>query len=739
MSDDQNQPDIKDNDMSTQGNKPPEDDNAAESALARNIAAAVMKDKEKNKAAGDEDEDDDSDGEKKPHNRGSGKPITLGNGIQIFPAKYLDKHANSLVECYAAEGVGAVSGSLVAILCNKAYPPRMADIKAYQNIKSRFLPELKYYAPVPWADGDMRRNFAIFYENIQGEPLMPGLKKMKTPPTEEHLVDGIVIPLITALSEMYAVKLFHGSIRPNNIYYNMLDRGKTVVLGDCLSTPASSSQPALFETIPRSMAQPLGKGKGTYADDIYALGVTVALLALGRNPLNKLSDDEILQRKLEMGSFNAICGGTKPPAVVLDMLRGVLVDDADVRWNIEDLRGWAEGKRHAVRQPKRIKKASRALQFGSHPVTDEVELGVAMAQNPAEGYRLIESGELDQWLQRSVGNKEIFERYETAKALPFEMSGRVREEAVVSRVCMALDPEAPIRFQRLSFYPFAIGAVLNEMIGSEEDVEKFKSVIDSQLITFWFSAQTEKHPEMLEYLQKVEALKNYIKHRKFGNGVERCLYFLYPDAPCQSQILSRHFVGDMHSLLVSLEDIAGHKTRPKEPIDLHIGAFIAQRFAGSYEGEVNMLGAIDSQIKYKSLLTILANMQEQTNIGPLKRLAGWIRTMIEPAVAQFSNKTLQKKVMQKMEQLAEKGAIRDMLSLLQNKSLIKKDKEGFFKAQLEYRRLSDEEATLEMTLTKKQYGMEEGRGIAVMIATSLLAITALFFVVTTFGGGSFGG
>lgn len=61
------------------------------------------------------------------------------------------------------------------------------------------------------------------------------------------------------------------------------------------------------------MTPAVGRGKGTIADDIYALGATMLFMGLGQCPVAEMSDREILAGKVENGSFATLLGGEVIP------------------------------------------------------------------------------------------------------------------------------------------------------------------------------------------------------------------------------------------------------------------------------------------------------------------------------------------------------------------------------------------------------------------------------------------
>ena len=163
------------------------------------------------------------------------------------------------------------------------------------------------------------------------------------------------------------------------------------------------AQPALFEPPYSAMCLPAGRGDGSIADDVYALGVLLLCLALGRAPLAQLDDAAILRRKLELGTYAALAGDERLPPIIGDLVRGMLAEDPEHRPTPTLLLdpASARGRRVAARPPRR---AQRPIIMAGSEVWDARSLAYALGDEPEQGLNALRSGAVEQWLRRGLGD-----------------------------------------------------------------------------------------------------------------------------------------------------------------------------------------------------------------------------------------------------------------------------------------------------------------------------------------------
>ncbi len=490
---------------------------------------------------------------------------------------------------------------------------------------------------VDWP-GETRRRFVIVLDRPGGNRVMPSLDTPQPPISEEDLVTGLLQPLLPSLKELAGRGLAHRGIRPDNFFY--VDGGRRgMVLGEGVTAPPAFDQPAVFETIECAMCDPVGRGEGTQANDLYALGVTLLFLLLGRNPVANTDEQEVLANKIEFGSYSALVGSYRVPLGLMEALRGLLSDDLKERWAIADLDMWLSGRRLSPKQAKLPQRSSRPFVFEEVDYSNARSLAHAFSIHYAEAGNVMRNKALDSWLRRSLGDEpraDALQNAVSSTAAAISGGGKGGEDRIVARGCIALDPPSPIRYRGFGVSVDGIGWALGASINDRDRRQLVSEVISSRLPIHWVAAQAKPKAEDLRAVQMLEKLPGMIEQVGIGYGFERCLYELNPSYRCLSPMFDRAYITSIQQVLPALEIVAQRNDRPDTPIDRHLVAFIAARAQRTVDELLRALATNDAPTRNLAMLRLFAEIEEQQeSLMPVPHLAKWIAGLLDPVVNAF--------------------------------------------------------------------------------------------------------
>ncbi len=545
-------------------------------------------------------------------------PPVILDRYEIHPGRPLPAYDTPVATAYAVVDTKGARESLMALVARDRMPPRADILPTLRSIDSPALLRAYRWAPIEWGNGAERR-FAILYSQPGGAAIMTSLAQPIAPMTEDALVEGVIRPAVIAIAELSSRGITHRAIRPDNIYFKDAAL-RQIVFGDAAMAPPGSTNPVLVETIENAMAHPLGRGPGSTADDLYALGATLLVLALGFNPVAELDADDLIAAKIDKGSYAALAGHHRLSQSLREPIRGLLADDPKERWSLQELALWLDGRRLSPIQPSVPPRATRGFPFAGNEYYSCRGLAHAMARNWSAVSAAVRENDLEAWVGRSVGDGK------TAASVAQVMTwgggdegaaggSRVAEGLFAGRMCITLDPKGPLRFKNLSTTVEGLGALLCGLLRDPNGAQPFAQLINSDLPLYWIDKRYGDVPEARTLVKTIDRLRFLMRRQTPGSGVERCLYELNAAQPCLSPAIEAYCVVEPESLLPALESVAGSRGRPAFPIDRHIAAFIAARFRQGSEEHVEATGNRNEPVKaILGALRALATMQWR--LGP---------------------------------------------------------------------------------------------------------------------------
>jgi len=601
--------------------------------------------------------------------------IALGKHIRIDLNKPLPQYSRRHAPAYAASDARSPGQLRYAVITSETLPPRLAVLPSLARIDDIPAAMPMDWGRVAWGEEGERR-FAIVFAQPNGPPLANDPQAQVEQMREDRIVEKVIQPIYKTLAEFYSRVVTHRAFCLTNIFVDE-SKGGEFNLGECVSTPPGMVQPTLFETIPGGQANEIGRGAGVIKDDLYALGVLIALLLRGGNPMRNWSTSEMIAAKIEKGSYATIMGRTRVSLKLMEPLRGLLCDEPGERWNLENLEMWLSGRQLSPKQASLPEKARRAYEFRGDGYWNTRSLGHAMAENWRDALPVAGGGEIERWAGRSLPNE--------IQARNIATAGAGGGDRGLARLLIALDPSAPIRVRGFATKIQAIPQAL--ALGYDDEVVRARitEMINAKLPSRWLELQPAEGGESIQNIPPFDRMGFYLERRSLGNGVERCIYEFNAEWPCLSPFVRGKFVINLRQLLPAMEAYAEKTTPTSEPVDRHIVAFAAARLERLPDKILQGLAKSgDDVTRYRALMHLLARVQRYYGPDKVPNLCGWVHPFARRIVDSLHNVKTKEKLHKQLNRGVEAGSLPDMLAAIDDPETRQEDAHGFEAAQREY-------------------------------------------------------
>jgi len=581
----------------------------------------------------------------------------------------------------------------------------------------------------------------MVYENGLGQPLFKDDVQGGAGWRMEKVIEVVVRPMVSVLQDLRDKDIVHGNIRPSN----MFDGGKAVlekmVLGEALCAPALSNQPVLYEPPVRALCTPSGRGFGSMADDLYAFGVSLAVLMRSSDPMEGARDQAIFQKKLETGTYLTVTGKDRFTGSILELLRGLLQDDEGQRWGLDDVLAWMDGRRLSPKQGGRKIIASRPLAFNGEKYVRPELLADALFRSPAEAVRVLDSGEMQQWLERAVENKEMMRRYEKAVSQTHEeIRGPSHAERVAAALSSALDPDGPVRYKGVSVMPDGLPTAMTEAYVLKKDIQSYQEMLSYYVIGAAVDMNmTQGEADAGQLTGRLDSCRSFLRQAAPGFGIERCLYFLNPEAQCFSEKVKEYNVRTPEALLLAFEHLAASPKRPAWLLDRHSIAFLSVKERKDIDPFLSELKADEPYKKAMGEMKTIAAVQKRCRMQNLPGLAGWIADNLEPVYGRFHDRELRVKMKERVQKLKDIGDISKIAALFDDIEMYERDARDFRLAMRMHHDLMNESRDLQGMLAKEGvYGRDSGHRAAAVFSVVVAVIVIVASAIMGLGGGGGG-
>lgn len=620
----------------------------------------------------------------------------------------------------------------IAVLTGKQVIPRFASMSVFKNLHSPHLQQYHAGRPVVWP-ADNISYFVCLFDPPRGLPVMDeqGTINLDIGPDcpSKYITSHIIGPFVKLLEELRENDIAHGAMNLQNLYG--LVEGETVSLmfGECVSAPYSYTQPALFEPVSRALADPVARGKGAEKHDLYSLGVCIALLVMGKNPLANVSDKDIIARKIEIGSYAAIVGNERISSNVAEFLRAVLTDEYSSRWGMEETLKWLDGSRMTKKPSRPTEKAARAFTFNKKKYSYIRNLAQAFIDQPTLTIQTLKEKKFLQWMHRNIADKNTIANFDKNFGSDKNPAEDYSDQNImVTHAAIALDPDSPIRYKNMAILPAGYGSALAHAVLHNENVSTYLEILQRQLYHYWFDMQHIHIDSSSSLNMDLERARNTLRQKMPGRGFERILYALNTETHCLSPLLKDAYARDAADLLLAFETLAANNAMPKleNVFDRHVIAFLLQHESKVIEPVLSMIVSVKNDHRIIGLMRCFSAIQKNFNNLPTPHLLSWFIQNITPALERIHDKRLRQHITEGIGKLADETQLSLLVNLVDNPDTINEDLRHFVIAKAEYQAFEFEQTLLKTKLSgKNSLGFTMGRQAAMMVSVIVSTIMIL--------------
>lgn len=661
--------------------------------------------------------------------------VSFGPKTMINPNMRLPRFDNGAAKAYQAYDPNDKTKKQIALVAGIESLPRWSATVIYDKLADTSFMRLMGSGVVHWPLENVQKFILIYAGNV-GDTLVERDGFNQTSWRHPDIVDRLIFPMARMLKEMEDKSFTHGSIRPSNIFHGSADKTAPVILGDCLAVQPGSSQSSIFLPIEKALAEPMARGKGSIKDDIFAFGVSLVFFLRKNDELKHIGEDELLKRRIENGTFATLIGGERFQASFLELLRGILHDDPDQRWSLDDLFAWLDGTRLTPPPHVKPKKANRPITFGGKKYLYPQLLALDIQKFPHDIAEAIEDGSFAQWIDKAVDDNHLTERYAKATERIAGMGSITdNKDYMVTQLKMALNPALPIYYKGRVFVNDGLGAMLAQDIYADRDLNFYREVFKLNIPDQNMSVKGASQNALMINLKLYDSCRASINNLRVGYGIERCVYMLCKDTPCLSPKLKGYFVNGHRAALFSFEKICAGGKEVALLLDRHAVAFFSVLDGGLVERSLYDLNETDKKLQIMGNLRLFATVQERAKGMHAYALAAVFMDSMKDVYKGYKNRALRKKIQDGVEAAAKDGDLVTMSSILDDELIAKKDEIAFQRARYEFKQLQREYSEYNRRLgNKATYGVTNGRDAAAIVSWVVATIITLIVVFAHLSG-----
>ncbi|WP_416898933.1 MAG: hypothetical protein ACMVY4_04165 [Minwuia sp.] len=629
-------------------------------------------------------------------------------------------------QAFAVEDENGNAEDYYCVLCAPGTYVRHSAIQTLIEKTPRHMRLPHACATVRLKDG--KHFFAIVFDHARARPLLTAYGGKTVP--ERDLSLKVLPDIITCLLDLSGPSLAHRGLRASNV---LLAADGDVILDQCVIHLPGEGQDAAHEPPISAQASPGGRGEGAPSDDYFALGVLTMELLTGKVPGTGVAPSTFWGHRILRGSYSTMLDRRKFTTAIQALLAGTLVDESHRRWAAGDLRAWAGGHWDMPRNTGTGRRANMPFLFEGRDYHSPELLAWAFHGNITEASRAIVAGRVEKWVRNVLEDSRASDFIEASRRpyLPGDELSEYDACELVCRICMALDPNGPLRFRNLVVPPTGIpGLIWTALNARDQDrLDSLDHLLGTNLLTQWQEVGGRAVRAALPNFVTSSITSIMAERSRHGFGLERVLYETLPKSACIGAQIADAMPLTLADLLLALERKAQSDPNTVAELDRHVVAFILTKDRNT---EATIRAAYAPGLSDIEQLTAIGDV-----LGMVQRnhcnvtctgLTRAVSEAMKPAMHNLRSKVRRMVLQQKIDKLAEGGDLSALVRELDVKHELKNDEDEFHAARA---RIKAIEQLIEVASThgyaRTVLAQKRGYRYARLFSNSIAFVTVFYF------------
>ncbi|MEM7046274.1 MAG: hypothetical protein AAF442_01310 [Pseudomonadota bacterium] len=646
--------------------------------------------------------------------------------------------STSFVKAYHCEDKRAKEKSLLAFVYMSEAGIDEATVRNLIETPLFWSLRVRAFEIIDWPP-EGRRWPVIVTDRPEARPLWVSLQTKSKPIPEDKLITNFIVPMARLLRSMEQDNMVHGALNPVNICLPSKSNQYQLRLPHlCLP----GEQDPVFETLYRAICDPHARGKPTIANDMFAFGVTILSLLNGHMPGNDTDESKILNDRFENGSLLALTRNINCSHRMLDCLTGLLHDEDESRWDINNLWMWLNGWKQRNPHTKSINSetySKEAIKINNNNCTHVRSVIWEMSRMGGKAVDLIESNQMERWIKKGFSGTALVPRYDEVITRPLISRTIDRKEWTISACMALLDLQSPF-YAKGSFYADqgVVSALTHYMIAGR-DIEPFHFIYGAQLPSMRIRLIAEQRNDTsLDTVQKIAEKRRMEEAISGTKGMLLFLRQIYQEnlnQPCLNSFLRRYYITNTRDFLVSLEELFETSERPhlSDIFDDHTCAFLYAHSGIDKSDKKNDGLELKTPESVADIILIIKSLVKFQTLNRLTRLpiiCRWLSENMDLILEGIKNRHRRESTRTQLARAAPIGNIRAILQILTDPGIEKDDSDEFTQAQREYNNLQEQIVKVERFLDSpaSEDLMEYHYQSAILFGTSIAIV--LIFILT---------